>query len=1128
VSAVGLVVTAVEYVDRMFTFHGAPDLEGLIAPVQSALVSNEDPFQPQMIIVPTVGVRRWLTQRLARGLPAAGGGQGAAESIVANVAMPLPGELRRTILDLDLSPFVAENAAAQPLAGSWQANALQWVVLEVLRTPGTSVDGAEFAELVGSAPAVIEQAAQIAKLFDRYHLRRPEMVLRWNEGADEDGQRRQLEHRLTWQPRLWRAVRQRIGSPSPPEVERARLQFGAETVELLGAPGNIVCFGVESPTPNLWTWLQLFARHKRVEVLVAGPDRALPLSPLTASWAATDELHLVGTTTTGQRSHSVAADGVPSATLLARLQGRLANQVSSTDAPLSPADRSLQLHGCAGTRRQVEVARDLIWHALNDDPSLTESDICVAVGSMKRFAPHLASGLRAPVASAEGDPVSLRCRIADPTARWVKPWVDAMGAVLGLLVGRSSASEFLEFCSQPAVRAAWRLDRQDLDELARWRDLVGMKWGLNGAARAAYGFGGGTEQNSLRYSVDRILLGGVLDSDAQVPTGVVPYPVGEGFLGLVARTGDLVDRLIRLRTEAQTDRQLGEWGGWLRSAAEELLIHGAEPDRSPNADQRSEREEFEVFVQRLVGGAPPGGGVALSIDEFVRVVQGAMSTPRSPQPVHPGFVSVAAASALAAVPFRMVVLMGLDEDAVALAQPASDDLIQLAPLPGDPDPRADSRRHLFDAVMSAKDRLVVTFDDRNATTNEPVPPSFLVSELTAELESLLDGTDTGIEDLTFSHALAPFDDANFRDGESFDRLALEGALARRRLAANATASPHARSVSQPPTAETPSSAAFAVELSELSEAAAHPLNVFMKAGLDASFPGAEREHSDVLATGVGALAAWSIVTDAAVESLGGGAPENVFAVAREAGLVPLGQLGEAAVSAFAGHAAQLADGVARGMGGHDAAGVAFEAERVEVPVDLAVRLDNGSPVRIFGSVRTLSYRQRFWVTSARYSKNSSTEVLLRWVELLALAVTEVPAVALVAARSPSSGSSSSGSNSPETIVTRLTLSADTAGCQETLAWLTERLFRARNEAIPFVPRTAAAFVDHDLRAARSEWDPTFGGAPGERRNVAVHAALGDLDFDELVDTTGFRKEAAGLWERVRSTCSIEQLPAVSR
>ena len=119
----------------------------------------------------------------------------------------------------------------------------------------------------------------------------------------------------------------------------------------------------------------------------------------------------------------------------------------------------------------------------------------------------------------------------------------AWGTALGLLVGRSSASEFLEFCSQPAVRAAWRLDRQELEELARWRDLVGMKWGLDGAAREAYGLGAGTEQNSLRYSVDRILLGGVLDSDAQVPTGVVPYPVGEAFLGLVARTGDLVDRL---------------------------------------------------------------------------------------------------------------------------------------------------------------------------------------------------------------------------------------------------------------------------------------------------------------------------------------------------------------------------------------------------------------------------------------------------------------------------------------------------------------------------------------------------------------------------------------------------------
>lgn len=392
-----------------------------------------------------------------QGITGRGGGQGAAESIVANVAMPLPGELRRTILDLDLSPFVAENAAAQPLAGSWQANALQWVVLEVLRTPGTSVDGAEFAELVGSAPAVIEQAAQIAKLFDRYHLRRPEMVLRWNEGADEDGQRRQLEHRLTWQPRSWRAVRQRIGSP----VFRGRASAAGSSVprrSSCSAPPATSCVSGEFLRPTCGRGCSCL-RAKWFEVLVAGPDRASPLSPLTASWAATDELHLVGTTTTGQRSHSVAADGGP-VRHPARPAPRAAGQPGFIDR--CPAQPGRPLTATARLRRHPSAGRGCQRPHLatvpNDDPSLTESDICVAVGSMKRFAPHLASGLRAPVASAEGDPVSLRCRIADPTARWVKPWVDAMGAVLGLLVGRSSASEFCNFSvrnQRYGLRGVW-------------------------------------------------------------------------------------------------------------------------------------------------------------------------------------------------------------------------------------------------------------------------------------------------------------------------------------------------------------------------------------------------------------------------------------------------------------------------------------------------------------------------------------------------------------------------------------------------------------------------------------------------------------------------------------------------
>ena len=54
---------------------------------------------------------------------------------------------------------------------------------------------------------------------------------------------------------------------------------------------------------------------------------------------------------------------------------------------LTDGGRSIQVHGCQGATRQVEVLRDAVLHLLADDPTLREDDVLVLCPDLTRFGP---------------------------------------------------------------------------------------------------------------------------------------------------------------------------------------------------------------------------------------------------------------------------------------------------------------------------------------------------------------------------------------------------------------------------------------------------------------------------------------------------------------------------------------------------------------------------------------------------------------------------------------------------------------------------------------------------------------------------------------------------------------------
>ena len=516
----------------------------------------EDPMSPEWVAVPTAGMRRWLALELARSLGASA--PGAGDGISANIEFTFPGALREAVLASETDERVADP---------WQVDCLVWAVLEVLRS---GADDERLGPLTVLPPGATwyGRARRLADLFDRYAVRRPELLLAWSAGHDLDATGRPLAAHDSWQPHLWRLVRATVAVPSPPERMPElldKLRTGTISVAL---PARLAVFGVTT-LPSGAPFIELIEAlsvRRDLHLLLLDPSRTATARVRKATTAGPDSSQRCVLTTvrtpwwairccdlggarTGSGRFSLSPPsrrGLPvpvsvgdgdeaeddgATSLLARLQRDLrADRAPTGDFDLDPSDRSIQVHSCHGPARQVQVLRDAILHLLADDPTLREEDIVVLCPAIGEFAALVEAGFG--ISAEEAVPASdsatprLLYRITDRSLRDSSPVVAALDSLLALLSGRFAASEVLEFIALPAVRRRFEFDSDALRTIVDWIEEANVRWGLDGPHRAPWGFPAEFGANSWRAALDRLLMGvAVSDDDLDLAPGEIA-PLG--------------------------------------------------------------------------------------------------------------------------------------------------------------------------------------------------------------------------------------------------------------------------------------------------------------------------------------------------------------------------------------------------------------------------------------------------------------------------------------------------------------------------------------------------------------------------------------------------------------------------
>lgn len=906
--------------------HVAAHPDDLVRVVAAELAQPlADPLAAEVVAVPTRGIERWLTQRIASELATLGAGDG----VCANVRFPSPRRLVREVLRA--VPGLAGTAEAWDGAGP-RAELLT-VIDEARHEPWLALVARYVAGPDGSpesAPNRLAAAGKVIRLFDTYTRRRPGMIRAWAADADVGPDGEALPDRVRWQPMLWRALRRRIGVPSFAEVLPEALEPVRTDAAALDLPSRVLVYGLTAIDPLDLDVLVAVGASREVHLLLLNPSPALwatvAAADLPAGVMRRDAAQAIPPggnallRSWGQESRELqvvlAGQGLggapqswarPSAvSLLARLQDDIRDdRPARFDAALSAAvgtgqDRSVQVHACHGPRRQVEVMRDAILHALAADPTLEPRDVVIMTTDLVTFAPLLEGAFPAGEAAAEGDGLpDLRLRIADRSPAATNPLVRFAATVLAVAGSRFEAASIRDLVVRPVVQQRFGFDADTAGAIVGVIDDTNVRWGLDAGDRVEWG-AGRNEAHTWRRALDRALAGVfTADSPVRVVGDVAPLDGVEGqeavTVGILAA---ILDRLAAIRDLLGRGLPLSQWAAAIDTAVRMLAAPAWGDEWQWGQLERLLAETFPPAV----GDDPP-----VTLAEARSAI--AAWTDDRPSPLHfrTGDITVCTLVPMRSVPYRIVCLLGMDDERFPRTSRADgDDLLVGHEIAGDHDRAAEDRQLLLDALMAAGDHLIVTYSGKDELTAADYPPSVPVAEL-LDLIGTMIGEDAG-RCVCTEHPLQTFAVANFAAGAlglpgpwAFDPVQLAAAKAAQRRI------PGAVEGAVWPEWEVPAE----IRLDELLAYLQHPTRRFLRTRVGFTVPPHREAPDDSLPVTLDPLAGWAVKDRLLTGLVAGHDIDALIARERLSDRLPPGDLAGPAAEAAVTAAHELAAAAAR-------------------------------------------------------------------------------------------------------------------------------------------------------------------------------------------------------------------------
>jgi exodeoxyribonuclease V gamma subunit len=942
------------------------------------------PMENEVIVVQSRGMERWLSLQLA-----------ASHGVCSNYRFPFPNRFVNEITEKVIPDFRLDE--------TFEPGILAWRIMKLLplcvgrkgfeplkNYLGKSVDSLK----------LLQMSYKIADTFDQYLIFRPDMIFSWEKGQDDH-----------WQALLWRELVGEGSGNHRAALGRELLGRLAVWKETEGLPERVSVFGISALPRFYMELLAGIGRFSPVYIFLMNPCREYwgDIVPdklmkrrtgrAVREQRAPEELHLEKgnslLASMGElgrdffdlinefESEELSYFSEPGQErLLCRIQQDILDMkergpTGEGNPSLGQEDDSIQVHSCHGPMREVEVLQDRLLEMFHHNPDLYPRDIVVMAPDIEVYAPYVHAVFDLPADDQRRIPFSIADRGITSEGEISAPFL----RLLDLKGGRFQVSRVLALLESSALRKAFGLEEKDLDLILNWTKKTRIRWGVNGESRSRFGVPG-FRDHTWEAGLERLILGYSMSAmeDATFRS-ILPWHHLEGeethvlgrFLRFASQLFSAVDSL-------ETPRRLGEWAEILTGILDTFFL----------ADENSSTEM--LMLRRVFGEL-------LSIENEVnpdapldfRLIRWYLERSIGKRGFGQGFITggitFCSMLPMRSIPFKVICLLGMNSDAYPRqSSPLGFDLIAKKPRPGDRSQRKDDRYLFLEALLSAREKLYISYVGQGIQDNSMLPPSVLVGEVLDYVSGYVDssGGNHG-PSIEIKHRLQPFSPEYFKEKRTLFSYSEKNF-------ASAVALVSQRTAAKPFISSSLSEAGEEwnhVDVEDLCLFFMNPSRFLLERRLDLVLPKRQMAAEESEPFEVKGLDRYKINQNFLSKRLEGVEPGKMIEWARASGLLPHGSVGEC-----------LVEGLLENMEGFAEKLESFMKDRTHPPVDVDVI---AGKFRVFGLVNGL-YGDR--LIQYRTSGLRGKDRLRTWITHLvlnSLEFEEVPRTSMTAGLKPYKG-----------------------------------------------------------------------------------------------------------------------------
>ncbi|MGF1669654.1 MAG: exodeoxyribonuclease V subunit gamma [Balneolaceae bacterium] len=417
-------------------------------------------------------------------------------------------------------------------------------------------------------------------------------------------------------------------------------------------------------------------------------------------------------------------------------------------------DSSVRIHSCHSKLREIETLHQYLLDCFEQSATLRPDDVAVVSPDIDQYAPFI----KAVFGTKDGTVPAIPFSLAGDRQNDSAETAEVFEHFLQFIDSRWFPSDFMDLLHNGPVMEKFELSNSELSVMRGWLVENSVTWGFDQKHRCEHDQPE-NDTNTFHAALNRLWSGHLYASgdftlidDIPAFRGIDSSEMDE----VLEKFSTLLTTLNKFRSELKKDQTVSEWceqayifmnflfpAGSNRypvSAVSKVIETVEEQNRLAGFNQPV---PFSLFRQQLLSGLVENRSSAVNLA---------------------GGVVFSSMVPLRNLPFKIVAMIGLNEDQFPRHNTVPEfDLIHQEPKPHETTVK-DEDRHLFiQYVMSATEKLYMSYTGRSPVDNENIPPSVILEKW---LDIIRDITGVERNQLVTEEPLTGFSESLFMENRS--------------------------------------------------------------------------------------------------------------------------------------------------------------------------------------------------------------------------------------------------------------------------------------------------------------------------------------------------------------------------